>query len=125
MKIGLSNKNSAFALIALLAILSPFPLFAQAGKSNTSADTRDVIHGAFTVKVPSDWRNFSASESDQLRSQYLSQILEMYRQLSGRASIPVNLVDFAAFHIEGDAGMFAIISSTHQPHSDLINLLKR
>jgi hypothetical protein len=123
MKKSLGNKSTAFALSALLAILSASPLFAQAGKTNTPTDARDVTVGPFTFRVPSDWRSFSASESDQLRRQYMAQSEEIYRQYSG-APNPAKSVDIAAFHIAGDAGTFAIVSFTIPPQSDLVNLLK-
>jgi hypothetical protein len=123
MKKSLSNKSTVFALSALLAILSASPLFAQAGKANTHPDARDVTVGAFTIKVPSDWRSFSASESDQFRRQFIAQSEEIYRQYSG-APDPAKSVDIAAFHIAGNAGTFVIVSFTIPPQSDLVNLLK-
>jgi hypothetical protein len=92
-------------------------------KNCTPIDARDVIVGAFTVKVPSDWRSFSASESDKLRREYMAQREEIYRQYSG-APLPAKSVDIAAFHIGGDAGTFAIVSFTIPPQSDFVNLLK-
>lgn len=122
MKKSLSKKSAVFALSALLTVLSASPIFSQAGTS-THADAQDVTVGPFTVKVPSDWRSFSASEADPLRRQYMAQSEEIYRQYSG-APNPAKSVSIAAFHIEGNAGVFAIISFTIPPQSDLINLLK-
>ena len=118
-----SNIITAFALSALLLIFLASPLFAEATKTNTPKDTRKVTVGAFTAKVPSDWRSFSASESNQLRHQYMMQSEEIYRQYSG-APDPAKSVDIAAFHIGGVAGTFAIVSFSIPPQSDLVNLLK-
>ena len=117
------NRSAAYAMSALLGILSASPLFAQTGKTNTSANARDITVGAFTIKVPSNWISFSASDSDLLRRQYMSQSEEIYRQYSG-APNPTKSVDIAAFHIAGDSGTFVIVSFTIPPQSDLVNLLK-
>jgi hypothetical protein len=92
-------------------------------KNSTPIDAQDVTVGAFTVKVPSDWRSFRESESDKLRGQFMAQSEELYRQYSG-APLPAKSFDIAAFHIGGDAGMFAIVSFAIPPQSDLVNLLK-
>ena len=62
MKKHLRFKTTAFALSALLSILSASPIFAQSNKSNTPADARNVKVGAFMVQVPTDWKDFNASE---------------------------------------------------------------
>ena len=124
MKKILGNKGYAFALSALLAVLSASPLFAQAGKTKTTGDARDVTVGVFTVKLPGDWRPFSTSESGQLRRQYMSQSEEIYRQYSPGAPDPARSVHIAAFHIASAAGTFAIVSFTVPPRSHLVKLLK-
>lgn len=118
-----NNIITAFVLSALLSIFLASPLFAQTAKTNTPKDTRDVTVGAFTAKVPSDWRSFSASESNQLRHQYMMQSEEIYRQYSG-APDAAKSVDISAFHIGGDTGTLVIVSFTIPPQSDLVNLLK-
>lgn len=124
MKARLNTKSSGFILSFLLAIFSVSPHFSLADKENATIVTRDVTVGAFTLKLPNDWRSFNASESDQLRRQYMSQSEEMYRQYSAGAPDPAKSVHIAAFHITSDAGTFAIVSFTIPPQSDLINLLK-
>ena len=118
------NKIAVFTLIALLAII-PASLLAQAGsKTNTTKGTQDVTVGAFTVKVPSAWRSFSTSESEQLQRQVVAQSKEIYRQYYGVTTDPASSVNIAAFHIAGAAGSFAIVSFKIPPQSDLINVLK-
>lgn len=124
MKKHLRFKTTAFALSALLSILSASPIFAQGNKSNTPADARNVKVGAFMVQVPTDWKDFNASVMADLRLQYMDQSKEIYRQFSGSADDPSKLVDVVAFHISNDAGTFAIVSITVPPQSDLITLLK-
>lgn len=123
MKKHLRYKTTAFALSALLAILSASPILAQGNKTNTPADARNVTVGSFTVKVPTDWKDFNASEAADLRRQYMEQSEEIYRQFSGSYDSSKS-VDVVAFHISNDAGSFVIVSFTVPPHSDLITLLK-
>lgn len=118
------SKIHAITMSVLLSVLSALPLFVQACNVNTTGDARDVTVGAFTVKVPSDWQPFTASESDQLRRQFVSQSEEIYSQYSSETPDPAKSVYIAAFHIVGDAGTFAIVSFTIPPQSDLVNLLK-
>lgn len=124
MKTNPNCKTIAFALSALLAILLASSLFAQGDKSNTPPDARNVTVGAFTVKVPTEWKSFSASEAAELHRQYMAQSKEIYRQFSGSSGDPSKSVDVVAFHIANDAGTFAIVSFTVPPQSDLISLLK-
>ena len=123
MKKSLSIVRICLALSVLLSIFYASPLFVQARKPNTDVDAKDITVGAFTVKIPSDWKSFSAKNSDQLRRQYMAQSEEIYRQYSG-APDPAKSVDIAAVHVGGGAGAFAIVSFTIPPQSDLVNLLK-
>lgn len=121
----LMNKFAAFALSALLAISPASLLFAQSGsKTNTSEGTLDGTVGVFTVKVPSAWRRFSTSESEQLQRQVVVQNKEIYRQYFGVTKDPAIAVNIDAFNIEGNAGSFAIVSFTIPPQSDHINVLR-
>ena len=121
------------AMSALLAILPASALFGQDDKNNTptatsasagpNEDSLNIIVGAFTVKVPTDWTSFNASEATDLRRQYMAQSKEIYRQFSG-SDDPSKSVDVAAFHISNDPGSFVIVSFTVPPQSNLITLLK-
>jgi hypothetical protein len=121
MKNRLRYNSTAITLGALLAILLASSVFGQGDK--TTADVHNVTVGAFTVKVPTGWRSFSASESELLRRQFMAQSEQIYRQYSN-AKDPAGSVDIAAFHIAGDEGAFIIVSFTVPPQSDLINLLR-
>lgn len=127
MKLNFSYKIivliTAVALITLLHILSTSLLFAQQVKTDKPAISRDVTVGAFKIKVPIDWINFSKSESDQFRLQFIAQSEEIYRQYSGAAD-PAKSIDIAAFHISGDEGTFLIVTCNIPPQSDLVNVLK-
>ena len=119
----LNNKSPVLILIALLVIFSASPLFAQNVNTNTTTNARNITVGTFTFDLPNDWREFSVTEIDQLRSQYLAQSKEIYHQYSGTQD-PAISIDVAGFHIEGDAGAFIIVSFSIPPQSDLINLLR-
>lgn len=123
MKKAMRLKTIVIALSALLAILLVTPLFAQGDITNIPADARNVTVGAFTVKVPTDWKSFNANETADLRQEYMAQSKEIYRQFSG-SDDTTKSVDVAAFHISNDVGSFVIVSFTVPPQSDLITLLK-
>lgn len=96
----------------------------QTSASTTpETDTRSVTVGAFTVKVPTDWRSFSANEAAVFRRQFMAQSEEIYRQYTG-SDDPSKTVDVIAFHISNGDGAFVIVSFTVPPQSDLITLLK-
>ena len=57
MKESLGNKATTLALSTVLATLSVPPLFAQADKTKAPADAQEATVGAFTLKVPNDWRS--------------------------------------------------------------------
>lgn len=118
----LRYRTTAFALAALLAILSASEAFAQGGKTNTPANAQNVTVGAFTAKIPPDWKAFSANEAAQLLRQYMAQSQEIYRQFSG-ADDKTKTVDVVAFHMNG-TGSFVLVSFTVPPTSNLISLLK-
>lgn len=110
------------------------PLCAQDRKANAVADkasitnatnaTKRVSVGAFSVKVPENWTAFTSGEASILRRQYLDQSRQIYQQFSGVSEDPAQSVDVAAFHIQGDAGSFALVSFKVPPQADLIRLLK-
>jgi hypothetical protein len=123
MKNTLPYRTTVFALSALLVVLSATSLFAQSGKTNAPTNSRNVTVGAFTVKVPTAWTNFTANEAAELHRQYMAQSQEIYRQFSG-ADDPTKTVDVVAFHMPNSTGSFVLVSFTVPATSDLITLLK-
>lgn len=111
------------ALSAFLVILSASTLLARSAIADSPTDVRDIVVGAFTVKVPSNWATFNTNEAAELRRQYLVQSEEIYRQFSG-SNDPSKTVDVVAFYILKGAGTFIVVSFTVPPQSDLIALLK-
>lgn len=111
-----------FVSAVLLAVPSASEVFAQGGKTNTLADVQTVTVGAFTAKIPRNWKAFGATDAAQLRRQYTAQSQEIYRQYAG-ADDPTKTVDVAAFQVDG-TGLFVLVSFTVPPKSDLIALLK-
>ncbi len=119
----LRYKTTTFTLAALLTILSAFQLFAQADQTNTPTNAQNVTVGAFTAKVPTDWKAFSANDAVQLRREFMTQSQQIYMQFSG-ADDPGKTVDMLAFHIANGTGSFVLVSFTVPPTSNLITLLK-
>jgi len=128
------NKMAAtYVCSALLVTFSTLGLFGQANQTNASADksasaigtssSKVITLGEFTVKVPTEWASFNASEAAALRRQYMDQSKQIYQQFNG-ADDPAKSVDIAAFHILNDGGSFVIVSFTVPPQSNLIDLLK-
>ena len=124
MRDAVRYRTAIFLLAVLIASLSAPEVFAQGDKTKPVGNGQNASVGAFTVKVPNDWKAFSANETAQLRQQYIAQSQQMYRKYSGGRADRAKSVDIAAFHIAGDAGTFAIVSFAIPPQSDLINLLK-
>lgn len=111
------------ALSAFLVIFSASTLLARSAIADSPTDVRDIVVGAFTVEVPSNWAAFNTNEVAELHRQYLVQSEEIYRQFSG-SNDPSQTVDVVAFHILNGAGTFVVVSFTVPPQSDLIALLE-
>lgn len=122
-----------FAISVLLAIPPAQTFYGQDNKTNITptisasaeqkTDTRTVIFGEFTVKVPNDWQSFNEQDMAFLRRQFVAQSEEIYRQYSG-TSDPSKLVYIIAFHTSNDSGSFLTVSFTVPSQSNLIGLLK-
>jgi hypothetical protein len=92
------------------------------GSLETTGGTKDVVTGAFTFKVPSDWPFYPPKETSEFRKEFVGEGSRIYRQFSG-SDDPTNLIDLKALHIPDKGGSFVAASFSVPLGQNAISLL--